>query len=199
MYWESAPYSMPTLAKIGTSEYFSLCTVVRTTKIYRKQILHNLSVLKLFGNPNLLSPVLDWCYREWWQEPGSTNVELKEILNSHTQEEGIFTTFVALCDGKPVGSVHFIDKDFETGDYEPCLAGLYVLPGFRALGLGSMLVNTVVSHAKSEGFPAVYLSTVSAEKWYIKLGWHTIETIDVAINNVLMKNSTANIESESSV
>ncbi|MEH6592401.1 MAG: GNAT family N-acetyltransferase [Halioglobus sp.] len=161
--------------------------------------MHNLSILNLFGNPSFLPPVLDWCYREWWQEPGSTNGELKEILDRHTQEEGRFTTFVALCDDEPVGSVHFIDKDFETGDYEPCLAGLYVLPGFRTLGLGSMLVDAVVSHAKSVGFPAVYLSTVSAENWYIKLGWRTMETIDAATNNVLMKIATANIESEASV
>lgn len=160
--------------------------------------MHKLSILNLCGNPSLLPPVLDWCYREWWQEPGSTNDELEEILNRHTQEEGIFTTFVALCDGEPVGSVHFIDKDFETGEYEPCLAGLYVLPGFRTLGLGSMLVNTVVFHAKSESFPAVHLSTGSAEKWYIKLGWETIETIDADTNNVIMKISTANIEPETS-
>jgi predicted N-acetyltransferase YhbS len=149
--------------------------------------LHKLSVVKLFGNPVLLPPVLDWCYREWWQKPGTTNNELKEILDSHTQKDSVFTTFVAICDGEPVGSVHFIDKDFETGDYEPCLAGLYVLPGFRELGLGAMLVDTVISHAKFEGFPAVYLSTVTVEKWYVKLGWETIETIDPSINNVLMK------------
>ena len=154
--------------------------------------MHNLSVVKLFGNPSLLPPVLDWCYREWWQTPDSTKDELAEILNNHAHQESLFATFVALCNGEPVGSVHFIDKDFDTGDYEPCLAGLYVLPGFRTLGLGSLLVNAVVSHAKSQGFPAVYLSTETVEKWYTKLGWQTIETIDISTNHVLMKKVVAN-------
>ena len=160
--------------------------------IIKEVILHNISVIKIFGNPSLLLPVLDWCYREWWQEPDSTNDELNKILNSHIQEDGVFTTFVALYNGEPVGSVHFIDKDFDTGNYEPCLAGLYVLPGFRELGLGSMLVNTVVAHAKSQGFTAVYLSTETVENWYNKLGWQTIETIDISTNNVLMQKVLAN-------
>jgi N-acetylglutamate synthase-like GNAT family acetyltransferase len=153
--------------------------------------MHNLSVMNLLGNPSLLAPVLDWCYREWWQEPGSTDDELKEILKNHTEQESIFTTFVALCDRKPVGSVHFIDKDFDTGDYQPCLAGLYVLPGFRHIGVGALLVDIVVSHAKNQGFTALYLSTASVEKWYSKLGWKTIDTINESSHHVLMKKVVA--------
>jgi predicted N-acetyltransferase YhbS len=121
-----------------------------------------------------LAPLLaTWHYHQWrtllpeW----SLDAALAE-LQSHTEKGGVPTTFVALDEGRPVGSVSLVADDLMGWEHlTPWLASLYVVPERRGQGLGKLLTKRVVDEARALSLPAVYLYTAGQEAFYEALGW----------------------------
>jgi amino-acid N-acetyltransferase len=55
------------------------------------------------------------------------------------------------------------------------LRSVAVRPEWRSYGVGHDLVHTIVDHAESRGFPALYLLTMTAERYFPRFGFARIE------------------------
>jgi GNAT superfamily N-acetyltransferase len=78
-----------------------------------------------------------------------------------------------------VGMVSLKFHDMDTRpDLDPWLGGLLVLPEWRNLGVGTMLMHRATEEARRLNVPRLFLWTASAEGLYLKLGWRAIERTD---------------------
>jgi len=125
---------------------------------------------------DLVPTVAGWHWTEWGHtDPEGSLVKWTDGLGRRTCRNAIPTTYVALADASPVGSVTLIDHDMAIHlDLSPWLAGLYVLPQHRGKGVGSALVICAEKHAMAMPLPRLYLYTARAERLYQRLGWETI-------------------------
>jgi GNAT superfamily N-acetyltransferase len=89
---------------------------------------------------------------------------------------GVPSVFVALHGEIPVGMASLIADDMpDRPALMPWLASVYVVPGWRGLGIASRLVRRVEEEARSHGIGRLYLFTPDREALYRRLGWHELE------------------------
>ncbi|MCI5075250.1 GNAT family N-acetyltransferase [Oricola sp.] len=86
-----------------------------------------------------------------------------------------FRGLIALCDGKPVGLVHYLFHRHGWKIENVCyLQDLYADPQMRGKGVGRALVEAVYAAADAEGCPAVYWLTQdfneTARRLYDRIG-----------------------------
>lgn len=86
-----------------------------------------------------------------------------------------FRGLIALCDGKPVGLVHYLFHRHGWKIENVCyLQDLYADPQMRGKGVGRALIEAVYAAADAEGCPAVYWLTQdfneTARRLYDRIG-----------------------------
>jgi len=120
-----------------------------------------------------------WHHAEWsahyadWPLPKA----LAE-LQTHTGRRQVPTTFVAIEEGRLLGSVSLLVADLDGWDHlSPWLASLFVIPERRGQGLGRQLVGRTIEEAASLGFPSLYLWTAGQRIYYERLKWECIATV----------------------
>jgi GNAT superfamily N-acetyltransferase len=87
-------------------------------------------------------------------------------------------TFVVVQDGQVVGTASLDNEDLPPrSDLTPWLASVYVVPEFRAKGLGQQLIEAVEHEAKARGFDKLYLHTTDRAAFYEKRGWQILDTV----------------------
>jgi predicted N-acetyltransferase YhbS len=121
-----------------------------------------------------LAPLLaGWHHQEWADLlPGWTRQRAEIELQSHTGRRQIPTTFVAIENGRPLGSASLLESDLEGWEHlRPWVASVFVAPPFRGEGLGSRLVQRAVAEATALQVPTIYLFTAGQTAFYEKLGW----------------------------
>lgn len=119
-----------------------------------------------------VSTIAGWVWKSWGY-PNRNDCE-RDLRRS--RQATIPVGYVALEREKPLGVVNLIECNLPTRCHlSPWLAGLYVQPRSRHLGVGTMLVEFLEDHAAALGFRVIYLYTENAEKFYERLGWRTIE------------------------
>ena len=104
--------------------------------------------------------------REFGLEPSpeSTDADLKDIEGKYLATGGMFEV-VEQTDGLIVGSVGIYPID--EGLCE--LRKMYLAPEVRGRGLGKLLLERALSHARNAGFRAVMLETASVLKGAVSL------------------------------
>jgi N-acetylglutamate synthase-like GNAT family acetyltransferase len=130
-----------------------------------------------------------WHYREWSQFfPDWTLAIATQELTVQAACRDFPTTLVLMQANQLLGSVSLITEDAEEFDYigSPWLASLYVLPEFRGLGAGALLVKSLMQHAKKISLNAIYLFTPDHRGFYERLGWQAMcqanlhgQTVDI--------------------
>jgi len=60
-------------------------------------------------------------------------------------------------------------------DLSPWLAGVFVAPEHRRLGIGAALVRRIMEEARRLHVPKLYLYTVESTVFYAGLGWSFLE------------------------
>ncbi|MEO4051990.1 GNAT family N-acetyltransferase [Solibacillus sp. CAU 1738] len=87
-------------------------------------------------------------------------------------------TFIAIINNKCVGTVSVFENDLEElPQYKPWLASLYVDPEYRSQKIGKQLINFLLDYMGRLGYKEVFLKTENASNYYIKRGWHLIESL----------------------
>ncbi|MFO3704683.1 GNAT family N-acetyltransferase [Xanthomonas codiaei] len=107
--------------------------------------------------------------------PDWTLDQALDELRSHTRDDVIPTTWIALDRAHWLGSVSLLDTDdARLGDWSPWLASLYVRPQARGQGIGQALVAHCVQAAARLKVPLLYLYCQPAlVPFYQRLGWQT--------------------------
>ncbi len=125
---------------------------------------------------DLVETIAAWHWAEWGHvDPTGSLESWTDGLRSRTNRDRIPTTYVALGDDQLLGSVTLVAHDMDTRrDLSPWLAGLYVVPAHRGMGVGSALVRHAVALAGAMGVERLYLYTGPAHGFYERLGWQTI-------------------------
>ena len=91
-----------------------------------------------------------------------------------------------------LGLATLVDDDELPGATEPgpWLAAVFVVPEARKLGVGSALIDHVVSRSRELGYSEIFLYTDHQQKWYEKRGWtYTRDTLLNDMKHVVMRNA----------
>jgi GNAT superfamily N-acetyltransferase len=129
------------------------------------------------------APELSTCAKwrvEAFSDVLEAGVEAEErSLQAFTSDQNGQLALVAKLDGILAGTCLLARSELEPcHPVSPWLAGLYVAPEHRRRGVGRVLVATIEDQARQRGNHRLYLYTVSAIKYYERLGWSTIDQID---------------------
>lgn len=135
----------------------------------------HVEIAYLADTPEIIPRLAEWHHQEWGHLVGARTLkQRRDRLKHHLQRNAIPTTFVAWCQGEPVGSASLIANDMEAlPEWIPWLANVFVLHEHRRQGIGSMLIQRVAAEALHLGYPRLYLYTPDQMHLYETLGWHT--------------------------
>jgi predicted N-acetyltransferase YhbS len=130
----------------------------------------------LFESPQQIPTVAQWIYNEFWaNQDRHTPESLQAALREATCPDRIPLSLVATCYGLPVGTVNLIENDDEDRPHlTPWLAALFVQPGFRGRGIGSLLVRSLKHNARQMDVPVMHLGTDNP-RFYARLGATILE------------------------
>nr|WP_237578962.1 GNAT family N-acetyltransferase [Legionella pneumophila] len=135
----------------------------------------------------------------WYQVLGSLwvpDIPVERVaarFQEHLNENKLPLTFVAFCDGKPVGMCSLRDNDGIRPDLTPWLGSLVVHPDYQREGIAFKLINAIKQKTKQLGFNQLYLFTFypTLPNYYAALGWgkmgmdkfkgHDVTVMEVAI------------------
>ena len=131
----------------------------------------NISIYHLFEYPEYYPTVARWIHYEWWvDKPGHSVKTMEDRLRLANDPDKIPLSLLALSDGVPVGTVNLVENDAEDRpDLYPWLAAMLVQSKYRGHGIGTKLVNSIISHAVRLGISEIFLGTDIPE-FYERLG-----------------------------
>ena len=128
------------------------------------------------------SPILAfWSYMEWYRD---RPIGFDLVLMSYkirAEDNSMPVSFVAVKDSLPVGMISLkMDDLWSRKDINPWLASLFVLPGYRNIGIGDLLVSSVINRARDLDIKRLYLFLGQSEmdrleEFYLKRGWKFFE------------------------
>lgn len=129
-------------------------------------------------HPEFIPVIASWSQGEWgFLYPERTIDDRIRALGKNLNTDRVPLTFVAVDQGKIVGTVGLEEHDMETRmEYSPWLVSLFVLPEFRRTGLARQLVETATDKARLLGVKRLYLFTLKSHaEFYDTLGWQVVE------------------------
>ena len=132
--------------------------------------------------PGLIPELAALLHREWadlYLAAGIDQAQLQQVLTERTAVDTLPITLVLVRDGELVGagSIKLTEPGTKEG-LSPWLAGIYVKPQYRGLGLGRDIVLVLETKAKQMGVKALYLSADTAVDFYLSLGWQVLERLE---------------------
>lgn len=136
------------------------------------------------ANHSALIPELSTLlYNEWadlYQAAGLTKQDLTTALELRCATNQLPLTLVAVtADGQLLGAGSIkLDEPGTKEGLSPWLGGIYVKANQRGLGLGALIVTALEDKARELGVTDLYLSADTAEGFYLRLGWHTLELLE---------------------
>ncbi|WP_162200103.1 GNAT family N-acetyltransferase [Kiloniella spongiae] len=144
-----------------------------------------ISVDFLRNHRDCLEICADWEYVTWGKSYGWTRENVLKSYHDMTEDDNVEQAFIALSEGKPVGTALLIENDHK--DYKhfrPWLAALYVDAPHRRKGVARKLVKLVEKTAHERGEKQLFLYTLTPEI-YRAMGWKIVEQF--GDNKFLMK------------
>jgi len=150
-------------------------------------------VVALSEHPNLWQQAAQWSFDAWQHEFPSDTVQtyLDQYALAATKSERLIEIYAAISDQEQLLGVATLIDDDELPDAPepgPWLAAVFVTPDARKLGVGSALVECVVSRTRELGYPKIYLYTEHQENWYVSKGWTKIrDIVFLGLHHVVMQ------------
>lgn len=131
-----------------------------------------MKIQPLYAAPQYAEQVTDWL----WQAFGTSDSRdfFASIVATSQREGEMPLTFVAIQGDKLVGTVGLWRCDLiSRQDLYPWLAALYIDESQRGQGLGAKLQQHVIRHARTLGYPQLYLYS-ACKDYYERFGWQYI-------------------------
>ncbi|MDF2732817.1 MAG: Acetyltransferase family protein, partial [Desertimonas sp.] len=146
------------------------------------------TIAPLWGHRELASLLARWHHDEfgylyderiWNREIATLEFEAMAEPGSRDVTWIAFESAVA-DEGSLLGSISLIASDDLPGfeDLSPWLASLYITPRARSAGLGTRLVECVMTEAAVRGHDYVHLFTAGQDAYYLARGWRAIAEVD---------------------
>lgn len=134
--------------------------------------MHTVQITHLRNHPHLIEPVARMIYDEFWREvvDGMTVAELVCHLQTATDPTRIPLSLIAIESDQLLGTVNLIENDDAARTHlRPWLAAMVVRADRRRQGIGTLLVQTLLDHARAMHIPTVYFGT-DGPGFYARLG-----------------------------
>jgi len=126
-------------------------------------------------------PILaEWTYSEWGKFDSDNSLEATiEKYKDRLNKDSLPIMLVAHSDSRPVGCVSLKATEMDIRpDYTPWLGSMYVNKTDRGKGVGTQLIERVISESQKISAQTLYLWTAFAEGFYEKHNFHTIERLN---------------------
>lgn len=109
--------------------------------------------------------------------PDTKKSEIEAWLQANLPEGSMPHTYVALAGDRAVGMCSLGENDGIRSDLTPWLISLVVTKDYQKQGIGRMLIQANIEHAKLMGFQQVYLFAFdkSVVEYYLALDWQVID------------------------
>ena len=140
----------------------------------------DIEIAYLADHEEAIGELAQWFYGEWsYLYPDKALDDVKNAIAERTNRDRVPMALVAFEGAVLAGTVCLKTHDMDTRlDLSPWLAGLYVAGPFRGRGIGTTLVKAVEQKAIGLGIRKLYLYTPSAEVFYLRLAWLTLEVTE---------------------
>ena len=159
------------------------------------------NVVALADHPQHWQIAAEWSFTAWQHEFPSDTVQtyLDQYSLAASKPMKLIEVYAAIDNqGNLLGVATLVDDDElpDAPEPGPWLAAVFVTPDVRKFGVGSALVEHVVSRTRDLGYVNLFLYTEHAQAWYQTKGWtkirdtiflglhHTVMQIDLATNPV---------------
>jgi N-acetylglutamate synthase-like GNAT family acetyltransferase len=143
-----------------------------------KNSLPALQISSLKDKPQHLLTLADWHHAEWsYLNPKRSILQRIEEMREDLEGKVIPTTLVAedQQSAELLGSATLLADDMSSHpELTPWLASVYVATQHRKKGIGSVLVEQVMQHARDNGVKRLYLYTPDQAQLYARLGWQVL-------------------------
>lgn len=136
-----------------------------------------MKVIDLKLAPQHIPQLAEWHHQEWahLSSADATVTTLIEQMREYLSDAAIPKMFICEEANQVMGSSSLTAADMDTRtDLSPWLANVYVNANHRNKGLGKLLVNAVIEHARAIGLQKIYLFTADKADFYQALGWSMI-------------------------
>ncbi|MDO3385278.1 GNAT family N-acetyltransferase [Gilvimarinus sp. SDUM040013] len=148
----------------------------------------NFEICELQRRPDFLDKVAAWHYRECLRQGLQTTLEKrKSRLAQHLKyDPKIPQTWLAINENILVGCISLVSYHLQSAansssQSEPLwLSNLFVEPEYRRRGVGSELMNTVISYSRELGERELWLIASDQTDYYRSRGWHTVRQVRIA-------------------
>lgn len=128
---------------------------------------------------SMLVPLLAaWFVAEWpaWYGSGGQGDVLEDLQAFAASDANLPIGFVAFDEGSPIGAGALKAESIPTHRHlSPWAAAGFVVPARRRQGIGGVLLQAMVVHARALGHPHVYCGTSTAESLLRRSGWSAIK------------------------
>ena len=134
--------------------------------------------MNLVECPEVVPTLAHWHHAEWSHyNPGQTIIKRLQQMQVFLGDSSIPSTWVAMNEGKVVGSAAIVANDMETHpELSPWLASVYVKQDERCHGIGTRLVEHAMQQARYTDIDTLYLFTPDRQNFYQRLGWQVMHT-----------------------
>ena len=150
-------------------------------------------VVALAEHPHHWQTAAEWSFAAWHHEFPSDTVQtyLDQYRLAASNPERLLEIYAAVdSDDKLLGVATLVDDDElpDAPEPGPWLAAVFVTPDARKFGVGSALIDRVVTRARDLGHKKLFLYTEHAAAWYLDKGWTKIrDTVFLSLHHTVMQ------------
>ena len=150
-------------------------------------------VVALAEHPHHWQTAAEWSFAAWHHEFPSDTVQtyLDQYRLAASKPERLIEIYAAIDTGdKLLGVATLVDDDElpDAPEPGPWLAAVFVTPDARKFGVGSALVDRVVTRARDLGHKKLFLYTEHAADWYLSKGWKIVrDTVFLGLHHTVMQ------------
>ncbi len=130
----------------------------------------SLRIHNLTRCPQWLDLVSGWLHGEWHGLTKVSLAERKQRLTQHLSPDLTPSTWLALADTQPMGTVSLVRYDLN-GDNGYWLANLFVMPEYRGQGYGAALCSHLDKVCQRAGIEQLRLFTTDKQHFYHRQHW----------------------------